>query len=121
VPAKLLASLAGKAQFLYLASPAARFFLREVRNVISTKTNWSAHVKLSKHTSSTGFKMVAYVPKTSNGRSMLRPVETTYLHVDSSGYGWGAVLNELKEGRVFWYDTAAGERFPRRLSVAIRH
>jgi hypothetical protein len=44
VPAKLLASLAGKAQFLYLAIPAAHFFLREVHNVISTKTNWSAHV-----------------------------------------------------------------------------
>lgn len=103
VPAKLLASLAGKAQFLYLAIPAARFFLREVHNVISTKTNWSAHVKLSKQVQR-DLKWWASVPKTSNGRSMFRPVETAYLHVDSSGYGWGAVLNELKEARGFWYD-----------------
>jgi hypothetical protein len=103
VLAKLLASLAGKAQFLYLAIPAARFFLGEVHNVISTKTNWSAHVKLGEQVQR-DLKWWASVPKTSNGRSMFRPVETAYLHVDSSVYSWGVVLNELKEARGFRYD-----------------
>eukprot|EP00873_Tetraselmis_striata_P044929 jgi/Tetstr1/465193/TSEL_009900.t1 len=31
-------------------------------------------------------------------------METAYMHVDSSGYGWGAVLNETTEARGFWYD-----------------
>jgi hypothetical protein len=29
-----------------------------------------------------------------NGRSIYKPIETAYLHADSSGYGWGAVLND---------------------------
>eukprot|EP00873_Tetraselmis_striata_P033006 jgi/Tetstr1/453270/TSEL_003953.t2 len=36
--------------------------------------------------------------------STSRSVETAYMHVDSSGYGWGAVLNETTEARGFWYD-----------------
>eukprot|EP00873_Tetraselmis_striata_P020172 jgi/Tetstr1/440436/TSEL_028769.t1 len=32
------------------------------------------------------------VPSHSNGRSIYKPVETAYAHIDSSGYGWGAVL-----------------------------
>jgi hypothetical protein len=75
VPVKLLASLAGKAQFLYLAIPAARFFLREVHNVIATKTNWSAQVKLSNQVQR-DLRWWAKVPETNNGRSMFRPVET---------------------------------------------
>jgi len=39
-------SLAGKAQFLYLAIPAARFYLREL-HVLSTKECWGARVKLT--------------------------------------------------------------------------
>eukprot|EP00873_Tetraselmis_striata_P013783 jgi/Tetstr1/434047/TSEL_023191.t1 len=47
------------------------------------------------------------VPNNSNGRSIYKPVEKAYMHVDSSGYGWGAVLNETTEARGFWY---AGDR-----------
>eukprot|EP00873_Tetraselmis_striata_P018203 jgi/Tetstr1/438467/TSEL_027022.t1 len=38
----------------------------------------------------------------SNGKPIHRPVETTYLHTDSSGYGWGGVLNGMLEARGFW-------------------
>eukprot|EP00873_Tetraselmis_striata_P019085 jgi/Tetstr1/439349/TSEL_027787.t1 len=44
------------------------------------------------------------VPNHNNGRSIYKPVETAYMHVDSSGYGWGAVLKETTEARGFWYD-----------------
>eukprot|EP00873_Tetraselmis_striata_P010132 jgi/Tetstr1/430396/TSEL_020206.t1 len=36
------------------------------------------------------------VPGQSNGKPIHRPMETAYLHTDSSGYGWGGVLNELE-------------------------
>eukprot|EP00873_Tetraselmis_striata_P011019 jgi/Tetstr1/431283/TSEL_020978.t1 len=37
-----------------------------------------------------------------------RPVETAYLHIDSSSYGWGGVLNGRLEARGFW--SSADER-----------
>jgi ribonuclease HI len=42
------------------------------------------------------------VPSQSNGRPIFRSVETAYLHVDSSDFGWGAVLNDKQEARGFW-------------------
>jgi hypothetical protein len=40
LPARRLAVLAGKAQYLYLAIPAARFYLRELHNVLATRAGW---------------------------------------------------------------------------------
>jgi hypothetical protein len=44
------------------------------------------------------------VPTQHNGRSIYKPIETTYLHADSSDYGWGGVLNEDSnyQARGFW-------------------
>jgi hypothetical protein len=46
------------------------------------------------------------VPDQHNDRSIYKPIETAYLHADSSGYGWGAVLNDnhAYQARGFWYD-----------------
>jgi hypothetical protein len=46
------------------------------------------------------------VPDQHNGRSIYKRIETAYLHADSSGYGWGAVLNDNPNfhARGFWYD-----------------
>ena len=49
VPVKALASLAGKAQFMHLANPIARFYLRELHDVVSSAASWSGTVRLSKH------------------------------------------------------------------------
>eukprot|EP00873_Tetraselmis_striata_P008983 jgi/Tetstr1/429247/TSEL_001910.t1 len=48
------------------------------------------------------------VPSQSNGKPIHRPVETAYLHTDSSGYGWGGVWNGMLEARGFW--SSADER-----------
>jgi hypothetical protein len=40
-----------------------------------------------------------------NGRSIFSSIETAYLHIESSCYGWGAVLNEQLEARGFWSAT----------------
>jgi len=103
IPVKTLASLAGKAQFLYLAIPAARFYLRELHNVTSTRTSWTGSVQITNQLAR-DLRWWASVPTHSNGRSLFKVVETAYLHTDSSDYGWGGVLNDLKTARGFWYD-----------------
>eukprot|EP00873_Tetraselmis_striata_P000020 jgi/Tetstr1/420284/TSEL_001033.t1 len=52
------------------------------------------------------------VPNHSNGRSIYKPVEATYMHVESSGYGWGAVLNETTEPRGAWNDCDRERHIP---------
>jgi hypothetical protein len=44
------------------------------------------------------------IPTQNNGRSIYKPIETAYLHADSSIYGWGAVLNDDSnyQGRGLW-------------------
>ena len=101
VPVRHLASLAGKAQFLYLAIPAARFYLRELHDVVSHRASWSAKVKISNQLRR-DLQWWVSVPTEQNGRPIWTRVETAYLHVDSSGYGWGAVLNDRLHARGFW-------------------
>lgn len=106
LPARELAAFAGKAQFLYLAVPAARFFLRELHCVLATRTGWGGRVKMT-HQLRRDLEWWRTVPTQHNGRSMFKPVETAYLHTDSSSYGWGAVLNNSTsyQARGFWYES----------------
>eukprot|EP00873_Tetraselmis_striata_P027573 jgi/Tetstr1/447837/TSEL_003755.t1 len=46
--ARELAALAGKCQFLYLAIAPARFYLRELHDVLKTRDPWSGRVKLTR-------------------------------------------------------------------------
>ena len=48
VPFNALASLAGKAQFLHLANPVVRFYLRELHDLVSSAASWSGTLRLSK-------------------------------------------------------------------------
>eukprot|EP00873_Tetraselmis_striata_P020345 jgi/Tetstr1/440609/TSEL_028920.t1 len=48
LPARDLAALAGKCQFLYLAIAPARFYLRELHDVLKTRDSWSGRVKLTR-------------------------------------------------------------------------
>ncbi len=47
VSVKTLVSLARKAQFLHLAIPVAKFFLRELHDMVKTAKSWSSTVKIS--------------------------------------------------------------------------
>ena len=42
------------------------------------------------------------MPEKHNGAPIFKPIESSYLHCDSSGFGWGAVLNDCVEARGFW-------------------
>eukprot|EP00873_Tetraselmis_striata_P043415 jgi/Tetstr1/463679/TSEL_008540.t1 len=103
LPARELAALAGKYQFLYMAIAPARFYLRELHDVLKTRDSWSGRVKLTRQLER-DLQWWVSVPAQHNGRPINRPVETGYLHVDSSPCGWAAVLNEHHEARGFWYD-----------------
>ncbi len=43
---KAMASLAERAQFLHLAIPMAKFFLRELHDVVSSAKSWTGTVRL---------------------------------------------------------------------------
>eukprot|EP00873_Tetraselmis_striata_P038228 jgi/Tetstr1/458492/TSEL_044898.t1 len=105
LPVRELQSLAGRAQYLFLAIPAARFYLRELHDVVGSK--WGGRVRMT-HQPRRDLQWWTAVPTQANGRPIHRPVETAYMHCDSSGYGWGAVLNGRLEARGFW--GAADER-----------
>eukprot|EP00873_Tetraselmis_striata_P037586 jgi/Tetstr1/457850/TSEL_004252.t1 len=47
LPARQLASFAGKAQFLHLAIAPARIFLRELHCVLATRQGWGGRVKMT--------------------------------------------------------------------------
>jgi hypothetical protein len=47
LPTRQLAAFAGKAQFIYLAIAPALFFLRELHNVLATRTGWGGRVRLT--------------------------------------------------------------------------
>eukprot|EP00873_Tetraselmis_striata_P015817 jgi/Tetstr1/436081/TSEL_002675.t1 len=105
LPVRELQSLAGRAQYLFLAIPAARFYLRELHDVVGSK--WGGRVRMT-HQLRRDLQWRTAVPTQANGRPIHRHVETAYMHCDSSGYGWGAVLNGRLEARGFW--EAANER-----------
>ena len=101
ISVKTLASLTGKAQFLHLAIPAAKFYLREAHDVVGSATSWSGTVKISKQLKR-DLEWWTQVPSRHNGAPIWKPVETAYLHCDSSSFGWGAVLNDCLEARGVW-------------------
>eukprot|EP00873_Tetraselmis_striata_P014170 jgi/Tetstr1/434434/TSEL_023534.t1 len=105
LPVRELQSLAGQAQFLFLAIPAARFFLRELHSVVGDR--WGGRVRMTPQLRR-DLQWWTSVPSQSNGKPIHRPVETAYVHTDSSGYGWGGVLNGRLEARGFW--SSADER-----------
>jgi hypothetical protein len=93
LPARQLAAFVRKAQFLYLAIAPARFFLRKMHNVLATRTGLGGRVRLT-HQLRRDLEWWRTVPTQNNGQSIYKPVETAYLHAESSDYGWGAVMND---------------------------
>jgi hypothetical protein len=61
------------------------------------------------------------VPIQSNGKPIHNPVGTAYMHTDSSGYRWGAVLNEQIEARGFWSKEDEQQHISWKELRAVRH
>lgn len=60
------------------------------------------------------------MPTHNNGRSIFKPVETAYLHFDSSSFGWGAVLNDCHEARGIWDTVDSTQRITWKELKAVR-
>eukprot|EP00873_Tetraselmis_striata_P044241 jgi/Tetstr1/464505/TSEL_009263.t1 len=98
-------SLGGLNTFTWQSRPRASTCLRELHDVVGSK--WGGRVRMT-HQLRRDLQWWTAVPTQANGRPIHCPVETAYMHCDSSGYGWGAVLNGRLEARGFW--GAADER-----------
>ncbi|XRB13434.1 reverse transcriptase domain-containing protein [Pseudoscourfieldia marina] len=101
VPARRLASFIGLAQFVYLAVPPARFYLRSLHDSLSRRASWSARVKLS-HQALSDLRFWIQMPIKWNGRTVRVPVADALLHTDASKSGWGGVLNSKVPATGFW-------------------
>eukprot|EP00873_Tetraselmis_striata_P035787 jgi/Tetstr1/456051/TSEL_042821.t1 len=60
------------------------------------------HLGLTIDTLKRDLRWWADVPSAKNGRSIFRPMESAYLHFDSSRYGWGVVPNDKANARGYW-------------------
>jgi hypothetical protein len=105
VTARAIACFTGLAQSAYLAIPPARFYLRELHDVCSTRSGWngpSARVRLTKQ-ARRDLAWGCDIPDRWSARAIFRSPDTAYLHCDASGLvGWGGVLNGLYPARGFW-------------------
>jgi hypothetical protein len=100
VSVKAFASLAGRAQFLHLAILVAEFFIQEPNDVVSSAKSWAGTVRQMCQIKRE-LKWWRVVPSKHNGAPISKPLETTYIHSDSSRFGWAAVINDCAEARGF--------------------
>ena len=101
IPVRRLAQFTGLAQSVYLAVAPARFYLRELHHVSSSRKGWSSLVRISKQ----GYRDLEWwkhVPAKWNGRDIWRAPDTSLLHCDASKTAWGGVLNGTLPARSFW-------------------
>eukprot|EP00873_Tetraselmis_striata_P041971 jgi/Tetstr1/462235/TSEL_000634.t1 len=98
-------SLAWRAQYMYLAIPAARFYLRELHDVVGFKRGGRVRMV---HPLRRDLHPPCRLCPTA-ALSTARRGDAAYVHCDSSGYGWGAVLNARLEARgsITWKDLKA--------------
>eukprot|EP00873_Tetraselmis_striata_P014283 jgi/Tetstr1/434547/TSEL_023638.t1 len=84
--------------FLFSASSLAQAYA-----VRDRATSLLEKLALGRHPDK-GQREPAAVPTHRICRSIYKSVETVYMHLDNSGYGWGASVNETTEARGFRYD-----------------
>jgi hypothetical protein len=107
VPARLLAGFIGYAQSVELACPMARFYLRSLHDVLATRANWDARVRLSRQAlrdllwwRSVGGAQVS--------RAIWRAPNERTLHCDASRLAWGGVLDNTVPASGMWTGRTRG-------------
>ena len=83
---------------MHLAIPVARFYLRELHDVVKPVASWTCTEGVSKQLKR-DLEWWKEVPKRHNGAPIFKALETAYLHCESNGFGWGADLNDCIEAR----------------------
>jgi hypothetical protein len=69
---------------MFLAIPVAQFFRRELYSVLGDK--WGGRIRLTPQLRR-DLQWWTHAPSQANGKKICRPVETAYIHCDSSCYG----------------------------------
>ena len=120
VPVRLLAGFVGYAQSVYLACPAARFYLRSLHDVMSTRANWDARVRLSRQSlrdlrwwEQLGFADVS--------RAIWRAPTDRTLHCDASHLAWGGVLDGTVPASGMWTGRSCGRHINYLELLAVHH
>lgn len=119
VPARRLAQFAGLAVSTSLAVPSARFHLRELYDAVGSREVWASRVRLSRQ-AIRDLEWWLQLPARSTQRAIWRSPETATLHCDSSGFGWGAVLNGAAPARGFWSAEQQEQHITWKELVAVR-
>ena len=123
VPVRDLAAITGLAQSAYLAIPPAKFYLRELHNVIASRTSWNgpgARVRLTKQ-ALRDLRWWRDVPSKWAARPIWRSADSAFIHCDASGsVGWGGVLNGLRPTRGFWRESQMPLHITHKELLAVR-
>ena len=93
VPKRDLAAFTGLAQFTSLAVRSARFRSRSLYDAMGTLQGWGGHVRLSRQAQQ-DLRWWTRLTAAEAERPIWPRPPTATLHTDSSGYAWGAWLNE---------------------------
>ena len=101
IPVRRLAQFTGLAQSVYLAVAPARYYLRELHDVMSSRSGWGALVRITKQ-AYRDLEWWRKVPSKWNGREIWRAPDTSLMHCDASKTAWGGVLNNTLPARSFW-------------------
>ena len=101
VPVRQLAGFVGFAQSVELACPATRFYLRELHDVMATRSSWDAKVRLTRQ----AFRDLRWwrrIATADVSRAIWRPPTDRTLHCDASRLAWGGVLDGTVPAQGMW-------------------
>jgi len=98
---RTLAAFVGYAQSVELACPAARFYLRALHDVMATRANWEARVRLSRQ-AIRDLRWWRHIATADVSRAIWRPPTDRTLHTDASRLAWGGVLDGTVPAQGFW-------------------
>ena len=101
VRVRTLAAFVGYAQSVELACPAARFYLRALHDVMATRANWEANVRLSRQ-AMRDLRWWLQISTADVSRAIWRPPTDRTLHTDASRLAWGGVLDGTVPAQGMW-------------------
>jgi len=96
-----LASFVGYAQSVELACPAARFYLRSLHDVVSTRGSWEGNVRLSRQ-AIRDLRWWQHIGSADVSRTIWRPPTDRTLHCDASRLAWGGVMDGTVPAQGMW-------------------
>ena len=120
VPVRLLAGFVGYAQSVYLACPSARFYLRELHDVMGTRTSWDARVRLTRQ-ALRDLRWWAQIGRADVSRAIWRSPTDRTLHCDASHLAWGGVLDGTVPAQGMWTGRERGRHINYLELLAVHH